>query len=450
MSNRKVQFSHALLPDGWAENVLISIDHEGNISAIETGKTAASLQTIALPGMANVHSHAHQRAMAGLTERAGPGPDSFWTWREVMYGFLNHMTPDDLQAIAAQLYVEMLKSGFTAVGEFQYLHHAPDGTPYNQRAEMTLRCHSAAQQAGIGFTALPVLYAYGGFGAQPPTEGQKRFINHADGFAEIMAGLKKALAGDANASIGIAPHSLRAVSKDLLDEAMTKSGPVHVHIAEQKKEVSDCIDWSGRRPVDWLLENFDVNARWCAIHATHMSDEETTRLARSGAIAGLCPTTEANLGDGIFPAKAYIDAGGGVSIGSDSHISVSPAEDLRMLEYSQRLRDHGRNVLADGPDLSTGRSLFDRAAHGGAQALDRTIGTLAQGARADIICLDPGHPSLLGRTDDEILDSWIFAAGSACVQHVFVGGKQVIESGHHGQESNILKAFKATLAKLRN
>jgi formimidoylglutamate deiminase len=442
---RKLRFQSALLPQGWGRDVCVSIDASGLIAAIGSGE-GEPVSGIAVPGMANVHSHAHQRLMQGLAERAGPGADSFWTWREVMYGFALKLTPEDLEAVAAQAYMEMLCAGFTSVGEFQYLHHQPDGTPYETRAELSLRCLAAAEQVGIGMTMLPVLYSYGGFGGAAPHEGQRRFINDVDGFLKIHAQLEKG-----QHQLGVAPHSLRAVTKDKLRavlQATAQSQPVHIHVAEQVKEVDDCVAWSGERPVDYLLDNFVVNENWCAIHATHMTADETVRLAKSGAVAGLCPTTEANLGDGVFPAVSFMKPGGAFGIGSDSHISISPAEDLRMLEYSQRLTHHTRNALTAGPGQSTGRSIYEAATRGGAQALQQNMGAIEIGKRADFVVLDDEHHSLLGRAEDNALDAWIFSGGNACVRDVYVGGKLLMKDREHLHRASITQNFKKTLARL--
>jgi formimidoylglutamate deiminase len=401
--------------------------------------------------MPNVHSHAHQRFMLGLAERAGPGADSFWTWREAMYGFALRLSPDDLEAVAAQLYVEMLKSGFSVVGEFQYLHHAPDGTPYTDPAEMSLRCFAASQHAGIGITILPTLYAFGGFGGQDPVPGQRRFLNHAERFLKIVGNLSIQAKGSALRHVGISPHSLRAVTPELLREviaALPPDAPIHVHVAEQVKEVEDCLAFSGRRPVELLMESFELSDRWTAIHATHMTPAETAALARSGAIAGLCPTTEANLGDGIFPGVHFMGERGAIAIGSDSHITVSPAEDLRMLEYSQRLRDRTRNALAGGPGRSTGRSLYDAALKGGARSMRQPVGAIAPGHRFDVTVLDADHPLLAGRAEDSALDSWIFSGGNALVRDVFVGGAHVVKNRHHIHEDQIARNFRAALRRL--
>jgi formimidoylglutamate deiminase len=451
MPERKLRLSSALLSSGWHDDVVVHVDEGGVIAQVDIAQPGdgARLNGIAVPGIANVHSHAHQRAMVGLAERSGPGADSFWTWREAMYGFALAMQPDDLEAIAAQLYVEALKSGFTAIGEFQYLHHQPDGTPYDAPAEMSLRCLAAAEHAGIAVTMLPTLYAHGGFGGQAPGDGQRRFINTADSFLRIVEDLGAAGPG----RLGISPHSLRAVTKDLLSEVIAgvaADAPIHIHVAEQEREVEHCVSWCGRRPVAYLLDSFEVSPRWCAIHATHMDDDETVALARSGAVAGLCPTTEANLGDGIFPAAAFLGVGGTIAIGSDSQVTVSPADDLRQLEYSQRLAHRARNVLAGAPHSSTGRRLLDAVSRGGAQALAQPMGAIETGNRCDIVVLDPDHPALIGRSGDEAVDSWVFSGGGPCVKDVIVGGEIVIRERQHSRQDEILRDFRAAITRLRN
>ena len=458
MSERKLRLSSALLPKGFADDVLIGIDEAGCISSVVTGAArgeGSAVDGIGVPGLANIHSHAHQRAMAGLAEVSGPGEDSFWTWRETMYRFALKIGPDELEAIAAQLYVEALKAGFTSIGEFQYLHHTPEGRPYDNPAELSLRCLQAAEAAGIAITVLPTLYRFGGFGGQAPHDGQRRFINDAAGYLEIVSRLRKSIETDKNAQLGISPHSLRAVTPELLENVIAEINrtdpncPIHMHVAEQRKEVDECLAFSRRRPVELLMSVQALSQRWCLIHATHMNDEETKRLAGSGAVAGLCPMTEANLGDGIFNGEPFLAGGGRIAIGSDSQISVSPAEDLRQLEYSQRLKRERRNVLAGGPRQSTGRRLFDLAVAGGAQALKQPQGALAKGKRADIVVLDPEHPALVGRSGDAIIDSWIFSGGNTCVKHVFVGGRHLVQDGRHVREEQILKGFGEALARLK-
>jgi formimidoylglutamate deiminase len=457
MSARKLRVASALLPEGFRDHVLIEIDEEGFISSLTAGHHGSEgslIKGVAVPGMANVHSHAHQRAMAGLAEIGGPSHDSFWTWREIMYDFARRIEPDELEAIAAQLYMEALKAGFTSIGEFQYLHHAPDGRAYADPAELSLRCLAAAKTAGIAITILPTLYRHGGFGGQEPQEGQKRFVNDAESFLAIAARLADEASKHADMQLGISPHSLRAVTPELLKEViaafgrMHPEGPVHMHVAEQKKEVEECLARHGQRPVEFLMSHQELTRRWCLIHATHMSDEETARLAGSGAIAGLCPTTEANLGDGIFNARRFLAEGGRFAVGSDSHVTVSVAEDLRQLEYSQRLKFNRRNVLAEGPGRSTGRRLFEAASAGGSEALRQKQGALAPGLRADIVILDEDHASLIGRKGDAVLDSWIFSGGNACVKDVIVAGKPVVQDRRHKNEENITQRYRAALARL--
>ena len=449
-----LHFTQALLPTGWADNVRISIDAMGTISDIETDVTGA-IQGCLLPGMANLHSHAHQRAMAGLAERAGNTDDSFWTWRKIMYQFLQTIAPAHLHAIASQLYVEMLKSGYTRVAEFQYLHHQPNGHYYANPAEMSLQTLQAARDTGLGITNLPVHYQFGGFGELPLSQQQQRFANDPELFLSIVDELKKASVNDGNVVTGIAAHSLRAVGKQGFStalESLKKEGtlPIHIHIAEQIKEVDDCLIWSDLRPIEYLLTNFDVDKNWCLIHATHMTEGETHAVAKSGAVVGICPATEGNLGDGFFNAVEYLKHNGAFGIGSDSHISVSPTEELRWLEYGQRLVHRSRNVLAGGYGQSTGRTLFNKAAAGGAQACGHNSGEVAVGKRADFVVLDTDHPLLSERSGDELLDSWIFSGNSNLVRDVYVGGQHVIQNGHHALEAVIADRFKSILKTLRN
>jgi formimidoylglutamate deiminase len=456
-----LHFDWALLAEGWRSDVAVAV--EGGVISTVTADSPPQpagerLGGIAIPGLANVHSHAFQRAMAGLAERQGATPgaaeDSFWTWREVMYRFLARMTPDDIEAVAALAYMEMLEAGFTRVGEFHYLHNAPDGTRYADPAETAGRIAAAARATGIGLTLLPSFYAHGGCGGRPPTPGQARFLSDLDGFARLMEASRAHISTLEGAKLGIAPHSLRAVDAPELAAlcAAFPDGPIHIHAAEQEKEVEECLAWSGARPVEWLLDNAPVDDRWCLIHCTHMTADETERLARSGAVAGLCPITESSLGDGIFPATAFLAAGGRMAVGSDSNVRIAANEELRTLEYSQRLRDRRRNRLG-AADLSTGRVLYEAARSGGAQALGLVtrgltpVAGLAPGRPADIVVLDAGDPALVGRTGDTALDAWVFAAG-AVVRHVLVTGRHVVSGGRHIHADAVRARYAATAQRL--
>jgi len=422
---------HVLLADGWARNARLHIAEDGRITRIEHGASPVGDERAAgpvIPGMPNLHSHAFQRAMAGLTERIGTSADSFWSWREMMYRFLQVLTPEDIEAIAAFVYLEMLKSGYTSVAEFHYLHHDRDGKPFGDRAETSRRIVSAAQTVGLRLTHLPVLYAHSGFGGKPPTEGQRRFINSVDALLDIVHSISAQTQGEPAIRVGLAFHSLRAVTPDELSAAVAEisaidgTAPIHIHVAEQCAEVEECLAWSGRRPVAWLMDHAAVSSRWCLVHATHISPEETTTLARSGAVVGLCPTTEANLGDGLFPAEAYLMSGGAFGVGSDSHIIVSPAEELRLLEYGQRLHTRRRNVLRSGQGESTGVGLYQATVCGGSRALGLPAPGLTGGGFADLVVLNPAHPKLLGRAGEAVIDSYIFAGGEGAVCDVMVGG----------------------------
>ena len=448
----------ALLPDGWAEHVLIEVKGNGTIAGVDTEAPAEDAERLAgpvVPGIPNLHSHAFQRAMAGLTERAGrEGDDDFWSWRRAMYGLLARLGPEEVEAIAAQLYLEMLKAGYTAVGEFHYLHHAPDGEAYDDPAELSYRVIGAARRVGLAITHMPVLYACGGFGGMAPEEGQRRFLNTPEELLEIVRRLRAVYADDPQVRVGVAPHSLRAVTPDMLAalvagaQAEDEWTPIHIHVAEQVREVEACLAWSGARPVEWLLGEAPVDGRWCLVHATHMSAAEAAALAASDAVAGLCPTTEANLGDGLFPLRRYLHAGGKFGIGSDSNVSVSPIEELRWLEYGQRLVRRGRAVAATPERPSPGGALVAGALDGGAQALGRPLGRIAVDHRADLVVLNPEHPVLVEQRPDRLLDAMVFAGSVLPVRDVMVGGVWVVQEGRHGAEAPILAAYRKALAVL--
>jgi formiminoglutamate deiminase len=447
----ELHFKQALLPGGWSRDVRLSIAG-GRISAVHAGVAATDTDechTIGVPGLPNLHSHAFQRAMAGLTEIRGASSDSFWTWRELMYRFVARMNPEDIEAITAQAYVEMLEAGFTRVGEFHYFHHDPSGVPYDDLAELAGRVAAAAQTSGIGLSLLPVFYAHAGFGGLAPDEGQHRFVNSVDRFARLIEASNAVVAGCDGAVVGIAPHSLRAVTPDELTAilSLANAGPIHIHVAEQMKEVEDCICWSGSRPVQWLLDHAPVDRRWCLVHATHMTEEETRAMAATGAVAGLCPVTEANLGDGIFNAPTFCGAGGAFGVGTDSNVLIGAADELRQLEYSQRLKLRARNVMATVRAASTGRALFEGALAGGAQALG-VGGGLAAGLAADIVSLDANNLALAGRSDNAILDGWLFASRRSAVDCVWTSGRKVVTNGRHHQAESVAAGFRRRLEGL--
>jgi len=448
---------HALLPEGWRKDVLIEWDADGAITAVTPSSVAVGeVATVgyALPGMINLHSHSFQRALGGRTEKAGDAignvKDSFWTWRDLMYRFARNITPGQIEAIAAQLFSECLRHGYTSVCEFHYVQRAPDGAMYARPAETAERVIAAARLSGIGMTMLPVLYSYSGFGESPLKPEQKRFKTDAQDVLRVIEALEPLR--DAQTEIGVAPHSLRAASVVQINAvlaALPEQRPVHIHIAEQTAEVQQSLDWSGSRPVQWLLDQVDVNERWCLIHATHLEQDEVERIARSKAVAGLCPTTEANLGDGLFPLEAFVAAGGRFGIGSDSHISQSAVEELRWLEYGQRLQHQRRNIAVSAGERNVGDFLWQGALRGGAQAAGRPVGALAPGLRADLIVLDDEHPNLFGLALDEVLGSFVFSGNDNLVRDVMVGGQWVVRNQQHVAQQAIAARFKQTLAELR-
>ena len=444
-------FESALLPNGWANHVRV-IAANGRIERVTTDVDPADTDErlkVGIPGVPNLHSHAFQRGIAGLTERRGPEGDSFWTWRELMYQFVERIDPDELEAIASLAYAEMLECGFTQVGEFHYLHHDRGGIPFADPGELAGRLAAAAASTGIGLTLLPTFYAHSGFGGAEPQKRQRRFINGRDRFADIVAASRKAVKALPGGMVGVAPHSLRAVTPEELAWLVELSGGsvIHIHIAEQTKEVEDCIAWSGRRPVQWLLEHTALDERWCLVHATHINDAEIQAVAASGAVVGLCPITEANLGDGIFPAGAFLAQTGRIGIGSDSNVLLDAAEELRTLEYSQRLAHRGRNVLASAAGRSTGRTLFDGALAGGAQVLHSARGLMA-GALLDVVSLSTEQPELVQRREDDILDSWIFSGGRRVVDCVWRAGEKVVVNGRHRHRDAIVARYRRTLKNL--
>jgi len=440
----------ALLTSGWAKNVRLGIS-DGRICRVETDQAAQAGDVrigTGLPAVGNLHSHAFQRAMAGLTEISGQEGDSFWSWRQLMYRFVAAMSPDQFEAVAAYAFMEMIEGGFCRVGEFHYLHHDPDGEHYADQGEMASRLAAAADLSGIALTLLPVFYAHGGFGGRAPGDDQRRFLSDPDSYARLIDASRAAVKPLPDGLVGIAPHSLRAVTPDELAEILPLAGdaPVHIHIAEQIREVEDCLAWSGARPVAWLLDNMPVTERWCLVHATHLDEREVIGLAGSGAVAGLCPITEANLGDGLFPARAYMDAGGRIGVGSDSNVRIDMTEELRLLEYGQRLSGRSRNVMGTA-GRSTGRTLLDLCVDGGARALG-VEGGLAVNRPADMIVLNPDGFAELGRDGDAIADTLLFSTGQRSISEIWRGGQRIVVDGQHRHRDAIEARYRRVMKDL--
>ncbi|MDN5924011.1 MAG: formimidoylglutamate deiminase [Xanthomonadales bacterium] len=459
MSSKSYHADHLWLDGRWADRARVDVDTHGRIARLASEAPLAEADSLGkwvLPGMPNLHSHAFQRAMAGLAERRGNKDDNFWSWREVMYTFAERVGPDELQAIAAQVYVEMLKAGYTRVCEFHYLHQQPGGAAYDDPASMSLALIEAAREAGIGLTLLPVLYMSGGFDGRALGERQRRFGLDVDAYLSLLERLQDL--HDDTLQVGVALHSLRAVPaaamQAVLESSLTRDCPIHIHIAEQVGEVQDCLAVRNTTPVAWLLDHASVDQRWCLVHATHMTDDERTRLAASGAVAGLCPTTEANLGDGLFPLSEYVKAGGALGIGSDSNISVSPVQELRWLEYGQRLKSGQRNVAAgirddDTTSTSVGETLWQLALRGGMQA-SAAVAPHADGLPgADFIVLDDAAAQLAARGKRSMLDSFIFAGDTPLVRDVMVAGRWQVQGFHHRDEQRIAERYRSVIEALQ-
>lgn len=452
----RYRFTTAWLPSGWRRNVVISVDPAGDIvdvSPDDLVTTARLVNGAAIPGMPNVHSHAFQRSMAGRAERrstAGASPgDSFWTWRETMYEHASRMTPECLNAVAAQTYVDMLKAGYTAVCEFHYLHNQADGTPYSERAAMSQALVDAAASAGIGLTLLPTLYQTSDFGGAPPTERQRQFVLGTEQFLDLLDDCRRA--HSPQLEIGLAFHSLRAVPPTVMQTVLTAkpdASVIHIHVAEQEREVTAAQQHLGARPIEWLLEHAHLDRRWCLVHATHVTTHELEGVAAANATIALCPTTEANLGDGIFPMQGWLAVGGGFAIGSDSQIALSPAEELRWLEYEARLARRQRNVLVADGESSTGAALWSRACEGGRRVSGRNVGALETGRRADIVVLDLNAPLFAGRGDDELIDTFVFAAGNDAVRDVMVAGRWLVQERRHLAETAICAGYRRAMQKI--
>lgn len=440
----------ALLQKGWADNVRLNI-RDGRIEGIDTDAKPEATDVVTgcvIPGLCNAHSHAFQRALAGHTERRSPdGHDNFWTWRERMYDLAGAMDARTLRAVARQAYTEMLVSGYTTVAEFHYLHREP-GNDNTDEAMFDAIC-DAAEESGIRLMYVPVLYERAGFDKPDPEEQQRLFALDLRSFLQHHARAREKC-GE-RIGVGIGAHSLRAVSHESMTEiaraGAEAGGPIHIHVAEQQREVDQCLAANGRRPVRWLLENFDIGSQWCLVHATHMDADEVRTLAQSGAVVCLCPSTEANLGDGFFPLHDFLSHGGRIAIGSDSHISINPFEELRWLEYGQRLVKQSRNI-ASLRNSHVGRELFERTLEGGAQASGQTPVGLCIGAAADLVALYDEDPMLVGHDDETRLDALVFSGFRLPIERVMVHGEWRVIDGDHIDQMAARDGFAASLERL--
>ena len=450
-----LRFERALLPEGVVADVTVRIGEDGRITSVAPGRAEDGpvRPGLAVPGMPNLHSHAFQRAMAGLAEVQAGAEGSFWGWRDVMYRFVEHLRPEDVGHIAAFLYAEMLESGYTSVAEFHYLHHAVGGRRYADPSHLAMSVRAAARTTAIRQLLLPTLYQQGNFDSRPLTTAQQRFHHDTDEYLSLVERLSQD--DDHRCRTGVALHSLRAVPAEALHTVAdfasrrTVPTPVHIHIAEQQREVDDCLAATSRRPVEWLLQSGRVDANWCLVHATHVNSDELAGMAAAGAIVGLCPTTEANLGDGVFPLDEYLAKGGRYGIGSDSHVSVDPREELRLAEYNVRLARQRRVLCADGGAPHAGTALWQQAVDGGAQALGETSSGLKVGAVADIVRVDTDRPEFAGTSPEALLDTLVFAPRPHAIADVWVGGEQVVEGGRHRARSSIDAGYRSALAYLR-
>ncbi len=452
MPDQKIRCRSLLTERDWLGPAVIDLDSEGFIRSVEPLPVNAAIDYgHIIPGMPNLHSHAFQRQMAGLSGFANPEGDSFWTWRELMYRLALRIQPEQLQAIAAFLQAEMLEKGYTSCAEFHYLHHQPDGKPYADLGEMSGRILAAADQSGMSLTLLPVLYCRSGFNSRDVTEKQRRFRNTPEQYLELRQHCARMLQGQTLHRLGLAPHSLRAVSTEQMVEVLqacrNDAQPIHIHIAEQQREVEECEAATAARPVQWLLDQHDIDYHWCLVHATHMNANEMAALLQTHSVAGLCPSTEADLGDGYFQIIKWFEQSGRFGIGSDSNLRLSPTEELRMLEFQARLTSGKRNVLGE-QGLSCGRSLYQRAVVGGAQALGQKVGRIAPDFRADLIELDEHHPLLAGRNGDSLLDSWIMAGDQTMIRTVWVAGRKRVVEGTHVARDTLQAAGRKAMQEL--
>lgn len=442
---------YALLPEGWRADVRLRSDAQGRWVDVTPDAPRGELPRLGrwvLPGMPNLHSHAFQRAMAGGAERFVRPDDSFWSWRETMYAHAGRITPETLHAVACWLYCELLEAGYTRVCEFHYVHHQPDGRPYAPSSAMSDALIAAAADSGIGLTLLPVLYQRGGFRDQPLAPRQRRFEHQSADFLRLLSDLQSR----PGIRLGAAIHSLRAVAAQplqaLLSEPLLRGRVLHIHIAEQQLEVDECLAVHGQRPVQRLFALAEVDAHYCLVHATHLCDAEIQQIARARAVVGLCPTTEANLGDGLFPLAALRDQHGVWGIGSDSHISLDPREELRWLEYQARLASGRRTVLANAARPEVAANLWLEAQAGGASACGAATAGFRVGADADWVVLDDADPSLSHADPATALASWVFAPARLGPLSVGVDGRQQVVAGRHPRHEQFAAGYRRALAAL--
>ncbi|MEP2025955.1 MAG: formimidoylglutamate deiminase [Reichenbachiella sp.] len=455
--NKIFKFEGLLTNEGWMCPAFVEVDNKGIISNISTEKLEGDIETVsgfAIPGFQNAHSHSFQYAMSGLAE-IHPDPtsqDDFWSWRETMYNIALSMNPDQFEHIAAMLYAEMLSHGYTHVAEFHYVHHDPNGKPYTNLAEMGQRLVSAAKTAGIGITLVPIFYQKGGFG-QNPVEKQRRFISAtAMDYLELLDSSEKATQSYAKANIGLGIHSLRAVDESSMRAAFAeaKDLPIHMHIAEQLKEVSDCLDFYKQRPVEWLLDNYDVNGNFHLVHATHLVDSEVMGIAQSGAHVVLCPSTEGNLGDGIFPLQSFQQKGGKWSIGTDSHIGLNPLEELRILDYGQRLTTHRRNQFISDTNGDTGAFGIDMVIKSGRKAMgNKSENYFTIGQPFDAVILDASSPLIGTSRPEHILSTLVYSGDRTNFNGTVVDGDWKVKDGQHHLKDEIVSNFKKSLGELK-
>ncbi len=448
------RFDSLLQNNGWVSPAFVSVDEKGLIQNLTSEKPEGEVETIdgfALPGFQNSHSHAFQYAMAGLAENHPTGvDDDFWTWREEMYKCALSVEPDHVEAIAAILYAEMLRVGYTHVAEFHYLHHSKDGKPYSNLAEMGERLIAAAKTAGIKITLVPVFYQKGNFG-QDPQPRQRRFISKTvDAYFQLLEASRNVLKNYADASLGLSVHSLRAVDLDDVKTTFNqgpKDLPFHLHVSEQKKEVSDCLAFCNRRPMQWLLENLPVNERFHLVHSTHLNDDELKSLAKSKANVVLCPSTEGNLGDGIFRMKEYVRLGGHWSIGTDSHIGLNPLEEFRMIDYRQRLVTNHRNTF-EGDAASY---LVNESIASGRKAMGATSSNNFEvGKPFDAVVFNSKSHLLSETSEKNRLASILYTSDSSRIIGSIVNGKWVTKNGHHNNGRIIKDNFTKAMRELKN